>query len=182
MSGADPDKNWSPSGRPQSTIAQSFSAQLDDIFDMSGNLDSLSENVEQKKRTVDTHNQELEALEARLRETEERLKVVTTSQPGSRSPSQRRDAERTQNQTPLATNAASKAADFNRSHRGYAEQDTMAGASQQPRPSSAYNQRTNSSSKANAYSMPPMPGGMPDTPTSHSSAKDYVMVNRSGGS
>ncbi|KAL9078349.1 MAG: hypothetical protein Q9157_002741 [Trypethelium eluteriae] len=199
MSNTDRDQDWSPSGRPQSyvpsvyhlpplpltrarTIAQSFSAQLDDIFDMSSNLDSLSENVEQKKRTVDTHTQELEALEARLRETEERLKVVSNSQPGSRSPSQRRETERSLQKTPLVADAASKASDYNRNHTGYGEQGAVSGVNQGPRPGSGYGKRPPAPSKGNSYNVPPMPGGMPDTPTSRSSAKDYVMVNPSRGS
>jgi hypothetical protein len=165
---------------------------------MSGNLDSLSSNVQEKwvtctltasyvwptrllilryrKKTVDNHNQELEALEARLRATEERLKVVTNSQPGSRSPSQRREAYTTQQQPPLATNAAAKAADYNRNHAGLGEPEAMAGADEDTRPESGY--KRSAAGKANAYSMPPAPRGMPDTPTSHHSAKDYVMVNR----
>ncbi|KAF2460384.1 hypothetical protein BDY21DRAFT_377079 [Lineolata rhizophorae] len=70
----DPDAGWKPSGRPQSTMARNFSATLDEMFGMNNDLDELSRDVYQKKIDVVTRNQELEALEARLRETEERLK------------------------------------------------------------------------------------------------------------
>lgn len=85
----DPDFGWKPSGRPQSTIAQNFMSELDDLFKIDGGLDLLDKNVHQKKQAVTDHTQQLEALEARLKETEERLKEVQTSPP-RRKDSQRR--------------------------------------------------------------------------------------------
>ena len=85
----DPDAGWTPNKRPQSTLARNFSAALDDLFRLDGGLDDLSKNVHQRKQTVTIRNEELEALEARLRETEERLKMAKTSPP-SRKDSQRR--------------------------------------------------------------------------------------------
>ncbi|KAI9695311.1 MAG: hypothetical protein M1820_008718 [Bogoriella megaspora] len=145
---------------------------------MSGNLDTLSSNVQEKKQTVNTHNQELEALEARLRETEERLKVVARSQPASRSTSQRREAGAALEPSRSVDNADSKATDLDYHRGGYGEQDATPGANQDPRQGSAYSKRP-SAAKGNSYSMPAMPGGLPDTPASHQSAKDYVMVDHS---
>ncbi|KAF1999166.1 hypothetical protein P154DRAFT_554961 [Amniculicola lignicola CBS 123094] len=85
----DPDRDWKPSRRPQSTIAQNFMSELDDLFKMDSGLDLLDKNVHQKKQAVSTQTQELQALEARLRETEERLQQAKTSPP-RRSDSQRR--------------------------------------------------------------------------------------------
>ncbi|KAF2281451.1 uncharacterized protein EI97DRAFT_367451 [Westerdykella ornata] len=85
----DPDRDWKPNGRPQSTIAQNFMAELDNLFKMDGDLDSLDRNVHKKKREVSMHTQQLEALQARLRETEERLKLAQESPP-TRKDSQRR--------------------------------------------------------------------------------------------
>lgn len=86
----DPDHGWKPNGRPQSTIARNFMSELDDLFKLDGDLDSLDKNVHQKKQAVSSHNQELEALEAKLRETEERLKQAKTNSPPRRKDSQRR--------------------------------------------------------------------------------------------
>ncbi|KAI9795444.1 MAG: hypothetical protein M1825_001462 [Sarcosagium campestre] len=71
------EDDWKPNNRPQSMIARSFSAALNDAFGIDydvGKVGDLSITVEQKKKAVSSQSQELEALEARLRETEERLK------------------------------------------------------------------------------------------------------------
>ncbi|KAI9760754.1 MAG: hypothetical protein M4579_001492 [Chaenotheca gracillima] len=60
---------------PDSTLARSFSASLNDAFNIEGDLGGLSETVEQKKQAVTTQSQELQALEERLRKTEEALKL-----------------------------------------------------------------------------------------------------------
>ncbi|KAI9852078.1 MAG: hypothetical protein M1838_001875 [Thelocarpon superellum] len=77
---ADADGDWRPNNRPQSTIARSFSAALNDAFkiDVDADLGNLSNAVEQKKQAVSSQSQELEALEARLRATEERLRQKQT--------------------------------------------------------------------------------------------------------
>ncbi|KAA6415038.1 MAG: hypothetical protein FRX48_01789 [Lasallia pustulata] len=54
--------------------ARTFSADLNDAFMIDSNLAGLAQSVEQKKQAVSSQSQELEALEARIRETEERLK------------------------------------------------------------------------------------------------------------
>ncbi|MCJ1297466.1 hypothetical protein MMC08_000252 [Hypocenomyce scalaris] len=74
MAGKESESDWKPNGRPQSTIARSFSASLNDAFMIDSKLDGLAQSVEQKKQAVSSQSQELEALESRLRETEERLK------------------------------------------------------------------------------------------------------------
>jgi hypothetical protein len=56
--------------RPISTIARSFSAQLNDAFLIDDTLDQLSSTVEQKKLSVTFHSKELEELEARIRRAE----------------------------------------------------------------------------------------------------------------
>lgn len=111
----NPDRGWKPNGRPQSTLAQNFSAALDDLFKIDGGLDDLSKHVHQRKQTVTIQSEELQALEARLRETEERLKRAKTSPPSSdRKNSQRRTpapesgsplAYRSQRNTRLDTNS-----------------------------------------------------------------------------
>src|SRR5437763_1227483 len=84
-------------------------SELDDLFRLDGGIDLLDKNVHQKyislgvlhpppfpladahtrKQAVTHHAQELEALEAKLRETEERLKQAKNSPP-RRKDSQRR--------------------------------------------------------------------------------------------
>ncbi|RYP07873.1 hypothetical protein DL764_002239 [Monosporascus ibericus] len=88
------DRDWQPNGRrPQSyvrtclslcpghasspragTIARSFSQELMDIFKIENSIADLDEQVEKRKQQVTTQTSELESLEARIREMEERLK------------------------------------------------------------------------------------------------------------
>ncbi|KAH8811604.1 hypothetical protein F5884DRAFT_854945 [Xylogone sp. PMI_703] len=75
MADDDFDKDWKPTGRPQSTMAQSFSLALNDLFKIDNSIADLDAAVFEKKQAVSTQTSELEALEARLRETEERLKA-----------------------------------------------------------------------------------------------------------
>ncbi|KAK7948998.1 uncharacterized protein PG986_009884 [Apiospora aurea] len=69
------DRDWQPNGRrPQSTIARSFSAELMDIFRIENSVADLDEQLNKRKEKVTTHTTELEALEKRIKEMEERLK------------------------------------------------------------------------------------------------------------
>ncbi|KAF7541318.1 hypothetical protein G7054_g763 [Neopestalotiopsis clavispora] len=73
------DRDWKPNGRrPQSidsnsTVARSFSAELMDIFRIENSLTDLDDKVDKKKQEVNSQTSELEALERRIREMEERL-------------------------------------------------------------------------------------------------------------
>jgi len=158
----NPDRDWKPSGRPQSTVARNFSIDLDNLFKIDGGLDNLDRTVFQKKQAVSSHTQELEALEAKLRETEERLKQAKTSPaPFSRKDSQRR--------TPIQGT--------------FAEAD-MAGA---PDPNSPLSQVTNVPRRSNPQAearksndqapLLSMPGAMPGTPQSYT-GREYVMVDK----
>ncbi|CAD6583438.1 MAG: hypothetical protein ASARMPRED_001322 [Alectoria sarmentosa] len=69
------------SGRSASMIARNFSADLNDAFSMDRNLDGLVQSVQLKKEAVNSQNQELQALEARLRDTEQRLKEQQSRDP-----------------------------------------------------------------------------------------------------
>lgn len=74
------DRDWVPNGRrPQSTIARSFSAELMDIFRIENSVADLDEQINKRKQQVTTGQTELQALEARLREMEQRLQ---SSKPG----------------------------------------------------------------------------------------------------
>ncbi|KAK6528506.1 hypothetical protein TWF281_009747 [Arthrobotrys megalospora] len=58
---------------PTSTLARSFSAQLNDIFLLDEVLSTKEKEVDQKKFELTQQNAELDALEARLKEAEARL-------------------------------------------------------------------------------------------------------------
>lgn len=78
------DRNWKPNGRrPQSTIARSFSLELMDIFRIENSVADLDEQVNKKKQEVTTKASELEALEARIRDMEAKLKRQSVSGPPS---------------------------------------------------------------------------------------------------
>ncbi|KAK6844562.1 hypothetical protein PG995_014672 [Apiospora arundinis] len=69
------DRDWQPNGRrPQSTIARSFSAELVDIFRIDNSVADLDEQLNKRKEKVTSHTSELEALEKRIKEMEDRLK------------------------------------------------------------------------------------------------------------
>ncbi|KAF1808626.1 hypothetical protein P152DRAFT_462350 [Eremomyces bilateralis CBS 781.70] len=76
-----------PEGWQQVQEAQpeNLGAALDDIFKMDTGLDSLSRNVDNKRRSVTFQSRELEALEAQLRAAEERLQKAGLG-PSSASP------------------------------------------------------------------------------------------------
>ncbi|KAL2001077.1 hypothetical protein VTN02DRAFT_2244 [Thermoascus thermophilus] len=71
---SDTDQEWKPNGRPQSTMAQAFSLALDSAFKLDSDADHLSQTVDQKKQMVMIQSRELEVLQAKIREAEERLR------------------------------------------------------------------------------------------------------------
>ncbi|KUI67469.1 hypothetical protein VM1G_03116 [Cytospora mali] len=69
------DREWKPNGRrPQSTIARSFSLELQDIFRIEDSVAELDAKLDERKQNVQSQASELEALEQRIKEMEERLK------------------------------------------------------------------------------------------------------------
>ncbi|KAI1358822.1 hypothetical protein F5Y08DRAFT_332808 [Xylaria arbuscula] len=84
------DRDWVPNGRrPQSTIARSFSAELMDIFRIENSVADLDEQIDKRKQQVTTGQTELQALEARLKEMEQRLQTSKTGTSGDSSRAQR---------------------------------------------------------------------------------------------
>ncbi|KIX05552.1 uncharacterized protein Z518_06424 [Rhinocladiella mackenziei CBS 650.93] len=75
----NPDAGWKFNARPQSTLARDFSAALDDLFKLNG-IGALEESVVQKKDTVQSQRYQLEDLDAKLRETDEKLKRLEAKQ------------------------------------------------------------------------------------------------------
>ncbi|KAH8678140.1 hypothetical protein BX600DRAFT_507108 [Xylariales sp. PMI_506] len=83
------DRDWQPNGRrPQSTIARSFSAELMDIFRIENSVADLDQQVDKRKQEVTSQASELEALERRIREMEDRLRR-SQQVPAATSPRQR---------------------------------------------------------------------------------------------
>ncbi|KAJ4415033.1 hypothetical protein N0V85_002893 [Neurospora sp. IMI 360204] len=94
MTDEELDRDWKPNGRrPQSTVARNFSQELMDIFRIDKDITDLADQADKRsvsananasatididldtrKQEVDKKTSELEALEARLREMEEKLK------------------------------------------------------------------------------------------------------------
>ncbi|KAL2160759.1 hypothetical protein VTH06DRAFT_956 [Thermothelomyces fergusii] len=80
MTDEELDRDWQPNGRrPQSTIAQMFSQELQDIFRIDNSVADLDEQVNRRKQQISNQTSELEALEARIREMEARLRGVRAS-------------------------------------------------------------------------------------------------------
>ncbi|KAK3396732.1 hypothetical protein B0T20DRAFT_357075 [Sordaria brevicollis] len=116
MTDEELDRDWKPNGRrPQSTVARNFSQELMDIFRIDKDITDLDDQVDKRsvsanananastastanaaididldtrKQEVDKKTSELEALEARLREMEERLKSQYPAAAQAQQPSQ----------------------------------------------------------------------------------------------
>ncbi|RBR13644.1 uncharacterized protein FIESC28_08096 [Fusarium coffeatum] len=144
------DRDWQPNGRrPQSTIARSFSAELMDIFRIENSLTDLDQQVHDKKQTVDKNAEELAALEARIREMEDRL---------------RRSAGGSQSRSPLPqTQTANQA-------QTQAQQHSSLDA---PKDDSKARSRPGT---ARASQQAPSSGNMPPTPGA--SEGEYYVVTR----
>ncbi|KAJ5112689.1 hypothetical protein N7532_000734 [Penicillium argentinense] len=68
------DREWKPKMRPQSTMAQDFSTALDSAFMLDSNVNELSQTIDQKKQQMMIQSRELEELQQRIRDAENRLK------------------------------------------------------------------------------------------------------------
>ncbi|KAI5928248.1 hypothetical protein F4810DRAFT_706143 [Camillea tinctor] len=160
------DRDWQPNGRrPQSTIARSFSQELMDIFRIENSIADLDEQVDKRKQQVTSGQTELEALEARIKEMEERLKGQPNAPAGSQAQQQAQAAGKGLPQRPLQT-----------SRPGTAKQSQQApvrGGAMPPTPTASegeYGLVNNSSSTS------PGDGGAETR-----SFTDYVFVNKDGG-
>ncbi|KAI6916343.1 hypothetical protein D0869_13273 [Hortaea werneckii] len=169
----------------ESTVVQSFSADLDSMFGLGEGpaFGQLAQDVQQKQQTVTSASSELEKLEAKLRETEQRLAAARGTSPGRAAPNT--GAPRSQ---PPARQATSGAA---------ANPPAPSGP---PPPPPPHQQQQQQQQQANPYAnergssrpqapredtqtlMSHVPGGLPETPrreyTGGSSSNEYVMVDR----
>ncbi|KAJ5223839.1 hypothetical protein N7468_008381 [Penicillium chermesinum] len=71
---SETEQEWKPTKiRPQSTMAQAFSSALDSAFALDSEVDHLAQTIDQKKQQMMIQTRELEVLQRRIREAEERL-------------------------------------------------------------------------------------------------------------
>ncbi|OKL62076.1 hypothetical protein UA08_02960 [Talaromyces atroroseus] len=146
---SDTEQEWKPNPRrPQSvadfpsrysTMAQAFSLALDSAFMLDSDVDQLTQSIEQKKQRMTIQTRELEALQARIREAEERLKEgrvakeASTQNSGDDSDQSTGSAHqqgRGENELARALSPTSSAlSDENQSDEGATDSDTSAATS-----------------------------------------------------
>ncbi|KAI4274912.1 MAG: hypothetical protein LQ337_003578 [Flavoplaca oasis] len=140
-----------PEARSPSSISRAFSADLNDAFSMDKNLDGLVQSVERKyvlkKQEVSSEIQELEALETKLKETEERLKEKQASPAANKV----NDKVMQQRVPPPA---------FHGQSPEVSTTSTLATTDEAAR--SSVNQTPSTSTMS--FWRPPMPGTLPETP------------------
>ncbi|TKA74558.1 hypothetical protein B0A55_04446 [Friedmanniomyces simplex] len=148
----------SQSAVPQPNIVQSFSQDLDSMFGLDPGVGHLEQTVEQKKQIVTSGHQQLQELEARLRETEERLaRVSRGSSPARQADTGASTTEPTQQQQQ--------------------QHSTEMPGSTSLRPPAAVRPQAAARGETAAL-MAGMPGTIPQTPREHSGNSEYVMVDR----
>lgn len=119
-----------------------------------------------RKKAVSSQSQELEALEARLRETEERLKQRRSRNSSPSSPGNSRNT--THRRPPIDRTFSG----------GDNTEQAVATSPLATQPPSTQSRPLTAQSPS--YSVPRIPGAMPQTPAENGSS-DYVMVNRDDG-
>ncbi|KAL8772485.1 MAG: hypothetical protein Q9209_002437 [Squamulea sp. 1 TL-2023] len=141
--------NERESGPPgaRSSISRTFSADINDAFSMDKNLDGLVQSVEQKKQAVSSEIEELVALEAKLKETEEKLKQKQASPAANKV----NDGSQ-QQQIPPPTYGSQARINISAPNTTTSEEGTGISASQAPAASTM------------SFWRPPMPGALPETP------------------
>ncbi|KAI9737265.1 MAG: hypothetical protein M1818_005798 [Claussenomyces sp. TS43310] len=149
-------------------MARSFGASLNELFKIDSSIADLDFAVEQKKKAVSSQTSELEALEARLRATEERLKQrqamtsPSNSSGTSRSPRQR---------LPLGDAFANAEQQQRAGAPQHAQAPTRAppvpaAAELEFRPKTPTRPATAKRDLPSSYGAPPpMPGALPPTPS-----------------
>ncbi|TVY26824.1 hypothetical protein LHYA1_G004817 [Lachnellula hyalina] len=178
MSDEELDREWQPSSvRPQSTMARSFSLALNDLFKIDNSLADLDAAVYEnltRKKAVSTQTTELEALEARLKATEERLKARGASPlPNEKVPSGRSSPRQ---RAPLAADTFTDTKPEDRAPTSPLSSQPPATGS---RPQTANRPKTGN--RGDSGALPPMPGALPPTPGASegelsSSESEYVLV------
>ena len=116
-----------------------------------------------RKKAVSSQSQELEALEARLRETEERLK-------------QRRSRNSSPSSSSNGRNTSHRRAPIGRTFSGQGGEAEQAAVTSPLATQPPSTQSRPPTAQSPSYSIPSIPGAMPQTPAEMVSS-DYVMVD-----
>ncbi|KAI6810897.1 hypothetical protein KC340_g17614, partial [Hortaea werneckii] len=181
----------------ESTVVQSFSADLDSMFGLGEGpaFGQLAQDVQQKQQTVTSASSELEKLEAKLRETEQRLAAATGgggSTSSGRTPAPNTGAPRSSqppNPRQATSGAAAAAAANPPAPTGPPPPPPPHQHQQQQQQANPYTNNDRVSSRPTQPSredtqtlMSHVPGGLPETPrreyTGGGSSNEYVMVDR----
>ncbi|KAJ5805285.1 hypothetical protein N7474_011172 [Penicillium riverlandense] len=93
------EQEWKPRIRPQSTMAQAFSSALDSAFSLDSEVDDLSNSIDQKRYQMMIQSRQLEELQARIREAENRLKSRQSVQLGTNDSPEKIEEESTETAT-----------------------------------------------------------------------------------
>ncbi|CAL5869852.1 uncharacterized protein PFLUO_LOCUS4083 [Penicillium psychrofluorescens] len=81
-------------------MAQAFSTALDSAFSLDSEVDDLSNSIDQKKYQMMIQSRQLEELQARIREAENRLKSRQSVQLGANDVPEKIEEESAQTVTP----------------------------------------------------------------------------------
>ncbi|RMY69460.1 hypothetical protein D0862_14869 [Hortaea werneckii] len=177
------EQNTSSVRPDESTVVQSFSADLDSMFGLGEGpaFGQLAQDVQQKQQTVTSASSELEKLEAKLRETEQRLAAARGTSPGRTAPTApNTDAPRSQPPR-QATGGANPPAPS-----GPPPPPPPPPHQQQQQQANPYANERGSSTRPHAPRedtqtlMSHVPGGLPETPRREytGGSNEYVMVDR----
>jgi len=179
MSDAELDKEFVPTGRPQSQMARSFALALDDLFKLDSSAADLDAIVSEKKNEISTKTSELEELEARLKATEERLKArQAAASPGSSPPGKTNMP--LQQSTTSPTSPLESKFENNVAPRGAEVSGGLASRPAAPKQDPSY---TTALASHIPGALPPTPGaseGEYDLVDGERTSADYVVVTKDG--
>ncbi|KIW01253.1 uncharacterized protein PV09_07295 [Verruconis gallopava] len=145
--------------RYQSVMAQQFSSQLDDLFNMDGGLDSLVHDVEAKRQSIFVQQRELEELQERIRQAEARLGGTSDEE---------NDADSDASGSDGASRGSGKASESARTR-------AITSSARQP---SIFAIRETKDEEEQPQVQPVAPAPAPAAPVAKVPAQDYVMVRR----
>ncbi|GAB7342277.1 hypothetical protein MBLNU457_g0514t1 [Dothideomycetes sp. NU457] len=154
---------------PATHTSESFSASLDDAFASNPIIASLSESVEEKKRTLDSRAEELAAIESRLRETEERLARASREKESA--------SGRMHSQSQQAYSGAESVSQSQQSYEPAEQIRYTRAPSTQPSLRQIAASTRPSVLREDSLGTSRMPGAFQETPLEYT-ARDYTLVDR----
>ncbi|KAI7154217.1 hypothetical protein KC349_g7783 [Hortaea werneckii] len=162
----------------ESTVVQSFSADLDSMFGLGEGpaFGQLAQDVQQKQQTVTSASTELEKLEAKLRETEQRLAAARGTSPGRTAPNTGAPRSQPPRQATSGANPPAPSGPPPPPPPHQQQQQQQANPYANERGSS----RPQAPREDTQTLMSHVPGGLPETPRREytGGSNEYVMVDR----